>query len=62
MKKREYENEKKLLEKEREEKEMQMMHIEKEKESIEKSREVLSNEFIESILEIINKSSEVEEK
>ena len=62
MKKREYENEKKLLEKEREEKELQMIQIEKEKESIEKSRKVLSNEFTESIFEIINKFSEVEEK
>jgi hypothetical protein len=62
MKKREYENEKKLLEKEQKEKELEIARIQREKESIEKSREILSNEFTESIFEIINKFSEEEEK
>ena len=62
MKKREYENEKKLLEKEQQEKELQMIQIEREKESIENSRKILSNEFTESIFEIVNNFSEEEEK
>jgi predicted nucleic acid-binding Zn-ribbon protein len=62
MKKREYENEKKLLEKEQKEKELEIARIQREKESIEESREILSNEFTESIFEIINKFSEEEEK
>jgi len=62
MKRREYENEKKLLEKEQQEKELQMMQIEREKESIENSRKILSNEFTESIFEIVNNFSEEEEK
>jgi adenylate kinase family enzyme len=62
MKKRELENEKKLLEKEQQEKELQIMKIEREKESIEKSREILSNEFTESIFEIVNNFSKEEEK
>ena len=61
-KKKEYENEIKLLEKEKEEKELQIIQLEKEKESIEKSRKFLSNEFTESIFEIVNNFSEVEEK
>ena len=62
MKRREYENEKKLLEKEQQEKELQMMQIEREKKSIENSRKILSNEFTESIFEIVNNFSEEEEK
>ena len=60
--KKEYENKIKLLEKEKEEKELQILQLEKEKESIEKSRKFLSNEFTESIFEIVNNFSEVEEK
>ena len=61
-KKKEYENKIKLLEKEKEEKELKIIQLEKEKESIEKSRKFLSNEFTESIFEIVNNFSEVEEK
>ena len=61
-KKKEYENEINLLEKEKEEKELQILQLIKEKESIEKSRKFLSDEFTESIFEIVNNFSKVEEK
>ena len=61
-KRRQYEREKKLLEKEQEEKEEKMRQMEKEKEAIEKCKASLQNEFSESMLEIFNKFEEEQEK
>ena len=61
-KRRQYEREKQLLEKEQEEKEAKMRQMEKEKEAIEKCKASLQNEFSESMLEIFNKFEEEQEK
>ena len=61
-KRKQFEREKRLLEKEQEEKEAKMRQMEKEKEAIEKCKASLQNEFAESMLEIVNKFEEEQEK
>ena len=61
-KRKQFEREKRLLEKEQEEKEAKMRQMEKEKEAIEKCKASLQNEFTESMLEIVNKFEEEEER
>ena len=61
VKRQQFEREKQLLEKEREEQEEKMKKIEEEKIEIEKLKESLSNQFSQSIIEIVENFSKEQE-